>query len=767
MTGGDQSTRSLSFYGPSRVIAWIAALALLSTSAAAGEGRKIVPLKEWTFTPDQSTGSFPWSLASIGDVNGDGYSDFAFGDGYWTASLPYQGRVFAFYGSPSGPGKSPDWVLDGDQAQETQGIISGAGDVNGDGYDDVLVGSIGYDRCTRCNEFDHGRVRLFLGSASGLANVPAWSVVGAHSGDRLASGFEAGDVNGDGFGDVVIDGIEDFYQSGTALLYLGSAAGLGATPSWTRTGDGPHWLLGAMAAGDVNGDGYDDVVAAAPGAYAPGTYIRSGYVQLYSGSPNGLSTTPAWISSGFTFDGLNFGSTVLRGDSNGDGYADLAIGVAGLAYPSPNGGAVSVFFGGPNGPNVFPDWTAFASTRGEGASHPAWADVDGDHHDDLVVGSDFYSVSPYDVTGEGRVRLYMSAAPTYTGLTEADHPSWVRPGAEQYEQFGANVAAAGDVDGDGREDLLIASRLGTGAIHLVYGFLWRDPPKLACPQNPLHAECFAGVGAAALDASASYDPFGGALTWDWSSASCSFSDASAPATVATCGLGENVVTLTAKNDVELASSCDVPFLVEDTTPPAGGITAPAAGACFPPSKEPILIEDDFQEACFGDFAREYAPEGGPLYQGHGDHDVLLHVIDPAGNFADSSVAFTIDGVPPTVAIDAPDGTTVLRPERLPFAVVFHDADDDGAAGAVVHELVKLQGCTLYDGSEFGDRDGLLSDEALLVGAGELCRLAAKCGLGVLSNPELSVEATDCAGNRAVASRHLTGTIALRPGLCGK
>src|ERR1043166_879104 len=124
---------------------------------------------------------------------------------------------------------SPSWTSSGDgQAGALFGAsLSTAGDVNGDGFADVLVGAPGFSTVNQ----SAGKAYLFLGSASGLSTVPAWATVGDGFHTRLGPSVStAGDVNGDGFSDVIVG------QIGTAFVFHGSATGLSATPNWTVVG---------------------------------------------------------------------------------------------------------------------------------------------------------------------------------------------------------------------------------------------------------------------------------------------------------------------------------------------------------------------------------------------------------------------------------------------------------------------------------------------------------------------------------------------------
>ena len=222
------------------------------------------------------------------------------------------------------------------------------------------------------------------------------------------------------------------------------------------------------------------------------------------------------------------------------------------------------------------------------------------------------------------------------------------------------------------------------------------------------------------------------------------------------------------------AACDIgSFEVEDgssecapdTTPPTGSIVSPTTGSCHGPQELPVVVQDNFIDACDASLSRSYEPGPGPTYESHGDYDVVLTVSDDANNPAITSVTFSIDTVPPTVTLLAPVGAHASLPESLPLSVVFQSSDDDGAAGDVVHETISLQGCVVYDGTTFGNRDGLLRDETITLSREELCRIAAVCGFSELAEPELRVAATDCGGNVAAASVQIHGGVALGPWDC--
>ncbi len=399
----------------------------------------------WTATGENADDAFGFSVATAGDVNGDGYADLLVGAFAFPAGNE-RGKVYLYLGSADGFASTPAWTATGENVGDRFGYsIATAGDVNGDGYDDVLVGAYGFPNWTQ-----RGKVYLYLGSPSGLSSTPDWTATGENTGDLFGlPAVAAGDVNGDGYGDVLIGA--SHYPSGDirgkAYLYLGSSSGLSSSPAWTATGENSDdtFSFSMSTAGDVNGDGYADVLI---GGYTYPAGAERGKVYLYLGSPSGLPPTPDWTETGENASEWFGVSVTTAGDVNGDGYSDILIGAP--AYP--NGlwqGKVYLHLGSSSGLSPAPDWTIVGENAGDALGRVSLAgDVNGDGYADVLIGAPHYPGGTY----RGKTYLYLGSS---SGLSST--PDWTTLGENDGDTYGGAVSLAGDVNGDGYTDIVVGA----------------------------------------------------------------------------------------------------------------------------------------------------------------------------------------------------------------------------------------------------------------------------------------------------------------------
>ncbi len=428
------------------------------------------PTAEWTAESDQENAQLGLSVRWAGDVNGDGFDDLIVGAPYYDEGEVDEGRAFVHHGSAGGPGAGAAWTTESNQAGAWGGYsVAGGGDVNGDGFDDVVVASLFYDN----GSVDEGRVEAFHGSAVGLDATAVATLetnqAAANYGIYLG---HAGDVNGDGFADVIV-GASNYdngeMDEGRAFVYLGSAAGLETAPAWTAESNQTIAYFGTRVAtaGDVNDDGFADVVVAAP-AY-DGGQPNEGRAYLYLGSAAGLASAPAWTVEADQDFALLGQGIASAGDVNNDGFDDVIVGAPYYEEGEDSEGQVWLYLGSSAGLATVPAWSADSdqTVSNYGWSVDSAGDVNNDGFDDVVVGAWWWDD---DVVDEGAVFVYLGAT---TGL-ETD-PAYLLDSDQSGSYFGFLVAGGGDVNGDAAPDLLVGAprydggELDEGRVYLFAG----------------------------------------------------------------------------------------------------------------------------------------------------------------------------------------------------------------------------------------------------------------------------------------------------------
>jgi hypothetical protein len=430
------------------------------------------------------------ALGTAGDLDGDGYADFAFADPFGFPG--HTGVVNLFYGGI--PGKAYGSFVGGLQANSRFGAaVATAGDVDGDGYSDLVVGAPDGGASLE------GTAYLLLGRPAKPSIADNMPMLNDQESTDLGSSLAIMPTVSDGFFPSLLVGESAYGGAGSVRRYTGRLFGI--SNGYTRFPSAtPGEAFGSQVrfAGDVNRDGSADFLVGAP-IYSSGGITNRGRVYLYLGSGQNWTQSP-WLAQG-TLAGELFGVTVDAGDFNSDGYSDIAVGGWGYGTPLAGAGKASVYLGGPTGPGSVPSWTKTGTAMNEYFGYRvATLDFDADGYSDLAVAVVSNTEPRVDIFYGGPGGLSSNAAfsfkvvplvPTYASeianvgdfncdgtddlvVCAPDHGIWLYPGsrarskpldemisfwkpAEPGTSAGASIAGHGDLDGDGRSDFVVGA----------------------------------------------------------------------------------------------------------------------------------------------------------------------------------------------------------------------------------------------------------------------------------------------------------------------
>jgi hypothetical protein len=467
-------------------------------------------------------------VSGLGDINGDGIDDFAIGVPLEDVGAADAGATYVIFGNASGLsnfsldtlGSGVGFRITGAAAGDRAGYIAGAGDVNNDGIDDFIVGAPMVDNGATA---DTGAAYLIFGRNTGFSNIDLGTLA-ASDGFKISGAAtrfvglgiaSAGDVNNDGFADLVIGSPHPSAASRAYVVFgkatgfgpidLGSLGSNGFVINAERNGDQLGYSV--SSAGDVNNDGFDDLIIGAPGHDGNGTDSGAAYVIF--GKASGFGTInlatlaaadgykivgePTPGIPGF-YDSAGF-SVSAAGDVNNDGYDDVIIGAYRNDQGGGDAGAAYVIFGKASGFStlslanftiadgfkIIGERPPLSGVEYTGFSVSGAGDVNGDGYADILVGAPNNDLGIEAGSGpqdHGAVYLIFGRAGGFrdVDMRQALVPAdGIRINGDDGFLTGSSVSAAGDVNDDGYDDLIIGSPMhdstlnDVGAAYVIYG----------------------------------------------------------------------------------------------------------------------------------------------------------------------------------------------------------------------------------------------------------------------------------------------------------
>ncbi|MGB4190965.1 MAG: FG-GAP-like repeat-containing protein [Rickettsiales bacterium] len=374
---------------------------------------------------DDGTGA-GWSVSGAGDVNGDGYLDILVGAPFDSIVYLIYGNIYLYNINLTSLNSSQGTKFTGDTCCYTESgwSVSGSGDVNGDGYNDILIGAVGISKAYLI----YGKANLAsinLGMIDSSQGISFFGETGSNTGYSVSG---AGDINNDGYDDIIIGAPSN---GGTVYLIYGNCSltninlvSLSSSQGISITGE-DHVGDSVSGAGDVNGDGYLDIIIGAPSLYSPTAYIIYGNKSLSNINLASLNS-----SQGISIIGLYqsaTGSSVSNaGDINNDGYDDVVIGAPSLYSPT-----AYIIYGNKSLSNInlvslnSSQGISFLGEIGSytGTSVSGAGDINNDGYDDILVGAPYAESTYAHSAPAGTAYLIYGSASGVVTLTPTLQPT--------------------------------------------------------------------------------------------------------------------------------------------------------------------------------------------------------------------------------------------------------------------------------------------------------------------------------------------------------
>lgn len=425
------------------------------------------------------------AVSFAGDFNNDGYDDALVGARFNSINDDNSGVAYLILGSASPADADLDALVQyfGEDEDDNAGYsVSAAGDTNGDGYDDVLIGAYR----NGAGGLNGGSAYLILGGSTptsgdlGTADAQYRGDTNCYAGQSAAN---AGDMNDDGFPDMLVgapgSSLGGKNSSGAAYLVFGGATPADADLSSSATyfsGEANYDYVASVlaGAGDFDGDGVADAILGSPyqdggGADSGSAYLVLGDSTISSGSVSTSAAAEYWGEANSDYAGA---AVAGGGDVNADGYSDILIGAPYNADGGTLAGATYLVVG--SSAPASARLSAAIQYMGAGGDYSSWAvsgadDIDGDGFADMVVGA--YGNSAGGSMAGAAYIVFGSAAPAAAGLGSA-----VRLTGESSSDYaGSSVSGTGDMNADGYADVLVGAYgrddagFSVGGAYLVLG----------------------------------------------------------------------------------------------------------------------------------------------------------------------------------------------------------------------------------------------------------------------------------------------------------